>query len=172
MANQLTPIASTVLTSTAASVTFASISGTFTDLMVKWSARSDNAGSNLNVNMGFNSDTGANYSLTFLRGSGSAASSDRGSGSIYITETNSLEGTGYTTSTFAVAEILIPNYTLTTTRPTSSFVATENNAAGSYIEALAGQYRGAAAITSILLTPSAGNFVSGSRFDLYGLLHA
>ena len=70
-----TPISSINVTTATASVTFAGIPQTYTDLYIVC-----NPGSSATVNdlrMQFNGDTSALYSETYLRGSGSAATSVR-----------------------------------------------------------------------------------------------
>jgi hypothetical protein len=172
MPNLLTPIASTVLVGTAASVTFASISGAYTDLVLKISARDTNASfDGGKLTMVLNSDTGTNYSHTLLTGNNSTAASTR------TTSAASLETLGgfsdaasNTSSTFSAIEIYIPNYAGTANRPISVFGASEDNsAAHGYIVAEAGLYRGASAITQIVFT-STTLFAIASRFDLYGIL--
>jgi hypothetical protein len=163
MPNLLTPIASTVLVGTAASVTFASISGAYTDLVLKISARDTNASfDGGKLTMVLNSDTGTNYSHTLLTGNNSTAASTR------TTSAASLETLGgfsdaasNTSSTFSAS---------TANRPISVFGASEDNsAAHGYIVAEAGLYRGASAITQIVFT-STTLFAIASRFDLYGIL--
>ena len=71
-----TPIATTTLGSAAADVTFSSISSAYTDLFL---AINCGAAGVTDMGIRFNSDTGSNYSLTYIRGTGSAASSGRAS---------------------------------------------------------------------------------------------
>ncbi len=56
------PLATTTLGSAASSVTFSSISGSYTDLVVVFSGTA--GGGNSNLILTFNSDTGSNYSWT------------------------------------------------------------------------------------------------------------
>lgn len=77
MAVTYEPIASTTLGANATTVTFDSIPGTYTDLILvihEPTASGSNAGT-----IKFNQDSGSNYSRTTLRGNGSAASSTRAS---------------------------------------------------------------------------------------------
>ena len=71
-----TPIATTDVTSSVADVTFSSISGSYTDLVLIISPIST-ATSGVDIAFQFNSDTGSNYSLTGLYGNGSSATSYR-----------------------------------------------------------------------------------------------
>lgn len=71
------PIASTTLGSAATGITFSSIPSTYTDLVLVLQMVSTSA--NNDVRLRVNGDSGSNYSSTYLAGSGSAASSGRGS---------------------------------------------------------------------------------------------
>ena len=76
MAITYEPIATTTLGTSASSVTFSTIPGTYTDLVLVVAGTS--AATNGNE-MQFNGDTGNNYSFTLLYGTGSAAVSSRNS---------------------------------------------------------------------------------------------
>lgn len=163
-------IASNTLSSSAASVTFSAIPGTYTDLVVKWSARSDGATTNEYSKIVLNSDIAANYSETYVRGTGSTADSGRYSSNdkwLFIP----IDGANNTSSTFSNSEIYIPNYAGSTKKVAGSYSVREENAAtANSIVGNAHLYQGTSAITSIQLTPNNGtNFVSGSSFFLYGI---
>ena len=66
------PIATTTLTTTTASVTFSSISGSYTDLIL---VINGTASAGVAATLQFNGDTGNNYSQTNLYGDGSSAGS-------------------------------------------------------------------------------------------------
>ncbi len=70
-----TPIASQTLTGSVSSITFSNIPQNFTDLVIVSSFLCSTA--DYGITYQFNSDTGANYSSTYLGGSGSSASSGR-----------------------------------------------------------------------------------------------
>ena len=170
MANTYTLISSNVLASAAASVTLSSIPGTYTDLVLRVSARdnSTNAvGDTCNVTV--NNDTSSNYSITFLRGSGTAAISAANSGVTSINSATDINGDSGTSNTFSSGELYFPNYTLTTSRPISVFNVNENNTTAARIYAGASLYRGTSAITSIKLETPGQNFLTGSSFYLYGI---
>jgi uncharacterized protein related to proFAR isomerase len=76
MAKTYEPIATTTLGGATNSVTFSSIAGTYTDLII---IVQGSVGSISGVNLQFNSDTATNYSRTVLFGTGSVANSTRGS---------------------------------------------------------------------------------------------
>jgi hypothetical protein len=170
MANTYVLIASNTLSTTAASVTFSTIPATYTDLVVKFSARVDGATTGQELRLRTNSDTGSNYSVTVLRGSGSAASSYRDINVTY-TAGGRAPGTSSTSNVFSNVEIYIPNYAGTANKPISLFSALEDNAAtiSNNIVLGADLHRNASAITSVDISPTSGNFVSGSSFFLYGI---
>lgn len=167
MANTYTLISAQTLASSAASVTFSSIPATYTDLVLRVSARTDQSGVSVSTIVTINGDTATNYSRIILQGNGSAASS---SSSSSAANTRILtQGTTATASTFGNTEIYIPSYTVSQNKPFSSFVVTETNATATDMLAQAHLWRNTAAITSIVFSLSAGNFVSGSSFYLYGI---
>ena len=167
MATTYTLISSNVLSGSAASVTFSSIPSTYTDLVVKCSSRMDTTGPD-NLRLQFNGAS-SSYSRIYLVGTGSVASSGSGSSQSYIFGENLVEGTNYTSSTFGSTDIYIPSYTASQNKPLSIDGTLENNATASYRVAQASLWSNTAAITSIVISPGSGNFVSGSSFYLYGI---
>lgn len=171
MPNTYTLISSNVLSSSAASVTFSAIPATYTDLVLRISARSTRVANSNNLDLRINSDSSALYSYTYLYGSGSSAASSRSSAdtSLFISTMNAANSTA---NTFTSAEIYIPSYTASQNKPIGSFGAFENNSATvNEIDADAHLYRSTAAITSLTLYSGLGsfNFESGSSFYLYGI---
>jgi hypothetical protein len=158
-------IATTTLSTTTATVTFSSISSAYTDLVLILNPIANTA-TNSYPYMRFNSDSGSNYSRTFLRGDGTTASSDRASNETlaYLIGGNVVQ----TDSTFN-GIVQINNYSNTTTY--KSYLARTNVATGTNasVEALIGLWRSTSAITSIAITCGDNSFVSGSTFTLYGI---
>jgi hypothetical protein len=160
MAITYSPIATTTLGSAAADVTFTSISGTYTDLVLVAVTQIGSSGDYLGVQ--FNSDTGSNYSRTRLSGNGTSASSERD------TSQARLNFYAQPTSNFAVNILNIMNYSNTTKFKT---VLCRTDQAAFSTNVYAGLYRSTSAITSIkLIGPS--NFSTGSTFTLYGIASA
>lgn len=156
-----TPISTTTLGSAQATVTFSSIAGTYTDLVLianRFSSALDN------LSMQFNGDTGSNYSFTVLYGTGSAAGSARGSN----TNNPYLDYYAASESSFPAPVILnIQNYANSTTYKT--ILARGSNASRG-VDATVMLWRSTSAINSILLKCHDGaNFNSGSTFTLYGI---
>jgi hypothetical protein len=165
MAATYTPIASITLGAAAASITFSSIPGTYTDLVMVAQCISTSSGTSSSIGVQFNNDTATNYSRTLLYGDGSTAASTRDSSAI---ASNILYYEGNTN--FAPNILNIMNYANTTTNKT--FIA-RANFAGSTVRLGVGLWRSTAAITSITILPSgASSFASGSTFNLYGILGA
>lgn len=167
MANTYTLIASNTLGASAASVTFSAIPATFTDLVLRISARaSGNTGALI---MRFNGAS-TNYSETYLQGNGSSASSARESSATELKQYSGVVRSTYTADTFSSAEIYIPSYTANQNKPSATFATTENNNATSFINAFANLWSDTSTINSIAFTLGGGfDFVSGSSFFLYGI---
>jgi len=162
--NTYVSIATQTLGSTATSITFSSIAGTYTDLVIVADAGDATPAF---LKLQFNGDTGANYSNTVLRGDGAAAGSQRHSGNtfIYCDVYANLQGTlGQ-----APHRIQIMNYANTTTNKTC-LIRADN--AGLGTEVIVGLWRSTAAITSVTLFVTGGTFMVGSTFTLYGILAA
>jgi hypothetical protein len=155
-----TPLATTTLSSAAASVTFSSISGSYTDLVLVVSGVTSSGTEAVAVQC--NSDTGSNYSRTVLLGNGSTASSTRATN-----QTSS--GLGVLDSATQGNTIYhFMNYSNTTTYKT--FIA-RGNVSSEQARVAVGLWRSTSAITSItaLVTTS---FAIGTTFTLYGILAA
>jgi len=150
------------LTSNAASVEFASIPQTFTDLVLISSVRtvSTDAVNDFGVSLG------GTMTNRRLEGNGSTAYSSSNTGYNMIGISNTSISTA---NTFANNISYFPNYTSSTAKSVSSDGVTENNAT----QAHAGFYAAFSTSTSPITTIAAGagsNLVAGSTFSLYGIL--
>ena len=165
-------IASNYLTVATSSVTFSAIPGTYTDLLLKYTARHNNAFSISQLAITFNSSSASNYSGTLVLGDSSSPTSDRQSNQSQI-DYNYVNADSSTANTFSNNELYIPNYTLNATKPMNWMGVTENNATttnSAMIVANASLWRDTSAITSItLLALASRNFLAGSSFYLYGI---
>jgi hypothetical protein len=178
MASSRTLIESQTLASSAASVTFSSIPATYTDLVLRWSSRGNQATIWQSYpRLKINNSPSAVASVTYIAGNGATASSFTAvaistSGQYPITNSagNIMSNSaGNTTSTFDSVEIYIPSYTVAQNKPFSMIGAGEQNATTAYIVGSAALERNTSAITSLVIINDTGNFVSGSSFYLYGL---
>ena len=170
MANTYTLISSNILSSNAASVTFSAIPATYTDLVVRFSARANVASYSANLTMTLNGSSSAVYSRTDIRADSSTATSTRTTSATSFSIRSLTTGTSES-NTFSTAEIYIPNYLVSANKPLSTVGATEGNTAtaGTVYQNIAGAlFSDTTAISSIALSSSA-DFVSGSSFYLYGI---
>lgn len=150
-------LATTTLGSNQSIVTFSSISGNYTDLVLIVSGTYTSGGTNDSV-LQFNSDTNSNYSWTRLLGNGSAASSNRTTNDTGI-NFGLISSTNQSTS---IAHI--QNYANTTANKT----VIGRGASTEYVGAVVGLWRTNNAITSITIR-SAATHASGTTFTLYGI---
>ena len=161
MASTYDIIATNTLSTSAASITFGSISGTYTDLLIVTNVKSTTTG---NMTIRFNADSSSLYSYTRLTGDGSSAASSRitGFNQLFTDSQGYFDGDNFN----QVKTINIMNYSNTTTFKTCLI---RSNRVQTGIDAIAGLYRSTSAITSILLSGNGNNFVAGSTFNLYGI---
>ena len=169
MATTYTLISSNVLSSTAATVTFSSIPATYTDLVVRVSARGTTSSTFVTTRYTLNGDTAANYSYIRVSGNGSAASSVGDSNNIVLYIPAGIPAATATANTFGSFEIYIPSYTVSANKPMSVFSVQENNITAAQTNAIAHLWRNTAAVTSIEFTLNVDDFASGSSFYLYGV---
>jgi hypothetical protein len=157
MPSTYTPIATTTLASTSTSVTFSSIAGTYTDLVL---VTNGNTAANSNTYLQLNGDTATNYSITRMSANGSATSARTTSANKI-----NLDGFGfYTVAVTANKIISIQNYSNTTTNKT--VLVRANSSSG--VDGIVGLYRSTAAITSLTFTTDSAMQI-GSTFTLYGI---
>ena len=163
-------IAKTVLTGTQSTVTFSGIPSTYTDLILSVSVRADSGGTGMYFLLNNEATSATNASYTFIQGNGSSASSSRGSASVIFLERSLVPNTN-TSNTFSSIDIYIPNYAGSANKIISTTQVLENNTASTdvYVVGQAGRHSTTSAITQLDFKTTSGNFVSGSRFDLYGI---
>ena len=167
MANETyTLIQKTTLNASAASITFSSIPQTFTDLVVKVSARGTTSALYGYLYVKLNSAV-TNYSGKLLYADNATAGSTAGSATILnpglVTMATSTE------STFASSEFYIPNYTSANYKSISSDAAGETNSTHAMLYLTGQLWSNTAAVTSIDLSPDSGNFAQYTSASLYGV---
>lgn len=153
------PIATTAL-SGLSSVTFNSIPNTYTDLVIVVAGAVNSGDQNLDMRL--NSDTGTNYSRTFLSNVGTAAAAGRETNYSYIT----LDRYSYFTTSQSNMIINLLNYSNTTTNKTV-LVRGNNPLVGT--SGVVGLWRSTAAISTVLMYLSGSTFANGSQATLYGI---
>ena len=159
------PIATTTVSGSSASdYTFSSIPGTYTDLVLVCNVQG--TGSDPRIGLQFNSDTGTNYSCTYLLGDGSSASSARASNRNQIDNIINIPAA----SAFGNVIYNIQNYANTTTYKTTLF---RQNVASLGAGAEVALWRSTSAISTIRVWAiTSGAFNVGSTFTLYGIASA
>jgi len=155
------PIATTTLGTSTATVTFSTISGSYTDLVLVISVI--NAASNDDLYLEFNADTGSNYSKTQLFGNGSTAGSNQNSNA------TTYNGAGFFGTTISSSINQIMNYSNSTTFKT--ILTRANNSAGN-VGVNIGLWRDTNAITSIKVGFGATNMAADTTLTLYGIAAA
>lgn len=149
----------------ASSITFTNIPQTYTDLVVKISARTDNSISSWLVV----APNGSTSNLTNIRFEGYGPSGT-GSGTLSTGFQGYLPAADYTANTFGTMDIYIPNYTSANQKSMSTDNAPENNSSSEwYVNMTALRWANTSAITSLAFNSQAGNLVQHSTFYLYGV---
>jgi hypothetical protein len=160
-------IQSTTLGSAAASIDFTSIAATYTDLKIVLVATSSVNGRNLYLR--FNSDSGTNYSNTYLVGDGATAISGKTTSAAQI---NCTGGTVAISSTVPhLFAIDIFSYAGSTNKTALISTSQDRNGTGS-VGNVIGLWRSTSAITAVNLLPQSDNFAIGTTATLYGILKA
>jgi len=162
MAATYTLISSNVVTSNVGSVNFTSIPSTYTDLVLRISARSDYSSLTDRFNVYIN---GNPSSFTTVQGNGSTASTNRATGEV----SNILNAATATSNSFSSAEIYIPSYANSFNKSFSLNNAMETNASTAYLTSVAYLRSSTAVINQVELYTYFGNLIAGSSFYLYGI---
>ena len=154
-------IASNVLSSSAASVTFSSIPATYRDLVLVVSgARTSSTGFGIRIR--FNADSGTNYSQVIMRGNGSTSTSNSSTEPyIYFDAwTTGAFGTGQSNAIFQIMD-----YSATDKHKT---VLQRVNNSALLTSAQAARWASTSAINEIYVEGS--DWASGTSFYLYGIV--
>ena len=159
------PIAKTVLSSNQSTVTFSSISGSYTDLVLVISTAGSSA--NLQAYIRFNNSSSNIYSVTEISGNGTTVSSYRttSTGEISLSPSVAM----HTTLGQGQYIVNILNYANTTTNKTALIRTGGLGATYQGTAAVVGLWRSTAAIDRIDIKTDVGNFVANSTFTLYGI---
>jgi hypothetical protein len=168
-ANTYVPLATVTTSGSQSTVTFSSISQSYTDLVLQGSTRrGTNGAGDAGWNLTFNGDTGTNYSVTMMYASGSSVASARGTNN-----SNSYYTAAVGDGVYCANEMNIMNYSNTSVY--KSFLTRSmvygNGSPSIDTRLFVNTWRSTAAITSITLSPASG-FWDGSVITLYGILAA
>ena len=154
-------LASTTLSSAAASITHSSISQAYTSLLIMTRLRSSYAVGNEYAYLRFNSDSSTSYTTA------------AGPNANHIEDIQTVGASSFSTGAFAVNFLTIPGYSSTSQWKTmSGFGQIQNSTTAFNITAVfnGGMWRSTSGITSLTFTLSTGgNFVSGTSISIYGM---
>jgi len=158
-------ISTTVLGTTAASVTFTN-GGTwagYKHLQIR--ATLKNSGSNTDTLMRINADTGANYSSHYLMGYNSTMYSGSS-----VSATNMLVGMAApSTETNVFGSMVLDLLDFAGTKNKTVRALTGSAGTISLVSMRSGAWYSTAAVTSLTLLPSANLFAANCRLSLYGI---
>jgi hypothetical protein len=162
MASTYEKIFTTTLGSLQTEITFNSIPATYTDIVLIFNGVRG-SGPDLDLCLRFNGDTGNNYSVTTLRGNGTAAIS-------YRQSSQPVMSLGVITLDRTTLKANIMNYANTTTYKT--VVGRQDSINSTYgMQANVGLWRDTSAINSITIRNQVGfgSFETGCVATLYGI---
>lgn len=168
----LVQIAQTILAAPAASVTFSSIPGIYSALLLLAVCRASDAATQENVLLQVNGDTGANYDFSNVQGAGNTTSAVSSAA-----QTNSFVGrmSANTATANTLGQLAIQFVNYAGTGINKSWVSNYGcvNVQGTIAGYVSGQafshWRNTGPITQItLFDQGGGNFVAPSTFTLYG----
>jgi hypothetical protein len=158
MAETYEAITSQTLGAGVSTVTFSAIPQTFTDLVLTMNG---GATTPANVYMQFNGDTTSNYSRTTFISNGVSIAAQQGTTTYQV-----LDGHGYFSTTFGANKTTsIMSYA--NTNVYKHLITRANAITGN--DLLGGNWKSTAAITTIYIFLSSGNFLEESNFTLYGI---
>ena len=156
------PIATVVVGSATASITFSSISSAYTDLRVVFFNTSTSG--NQNASLTLNSDTGTNYAWTRIKGDGSSSSSTRTTTADRIDMT--ADGTSSTIPQLFIMNIF--SYAGSTNKSILIESAEDKNGSGTVSRQVA-LWRSTSAVTSLTLTCNTSTWKAGTRATVFGI---
>jgi hypothetical protein len=160
----------TVLGSDTASVTFSSLGSysAYKHLQIRMTAATT---AYPGFAIRFNSDTGSNYAYHRLSANGSTVVSGASTSAAEIRFVNALPDEARDNSNiFGAAIVEILDFSNSSKNSTVRGMSGSHYTDAKQIGLYSGLWNNTNAVTSItLLDPSSGNFVSGSRFSLYGI---
>lgn len=158
-------LATTTLTSTAASINFTNIDATYTDLVVKFTGRSNADDGSITTRLN-NSSSGYNNLRYFINGGSVATVASN------ITDGWSVTGVGSSTfqsNYFGAFEIYITNYATTLNKSALLAGTSPNSTTPQYTMMTAALWANSATINRIEIGFITGNLIAGTTATLYGI---
>lgn len=151
------------------------ISQAYNHLKLVFSIRESGAAGSDVATARFNNDSGANYDYETLNVSNTGGVSQSESLAQTSGRIAPCPGSTAVANLFAASEAMIPNYAQTVAEKAAfSFGFQKIGTTGASNNVLLNAYgmgwRSTAAINRITILPASGNFITGSRFSIYGIL--
>jgi hypothetical protein len=162
--NTYVALATETLTSAQASVTFSSISGAYTDLVLVINALTASSNA-VGVEMTFNATGSTGRSFTRIQGNGTSESSFQN-----YPNDSAIGVLGDSDGGNIIAQIM--NYSNSTTYKTILTRYNSLDAGDGRVGSYVSLWSSTAAITSLIVAPISINWASGSTFSLYGIAAA
>ena len=154
-------LANITLGTAASSVTFSSIPATFRDLVLVFTGTGSTT---LQGRIRLNGDTGSNYTYIRMSGSGSATTSAAAGSQT----SGFISAIAQATTTGALQmDINIMDYSATDKHKT---IISQASAAANGAEAFVNRWANTAAVTSVQILTSTGNWAIGTTVALYGIV--
>ncbi len=164
-------LGNTTLGANAASIDFTGIPPDWAHLLVVAYLRGDVGAVATPINVRFNSDTGNNYDRQYDLGTGSTASAGESFAQTWA-QVGNCAGGNAGANLFGALTLDIPFYSQASNNKviSSSWAGKWGTSSGNMESGMMSAFwRSSAAITTVSLMPTSGNFVSGSRVTLYGM---
>lgn len=151
--------------------TFSAVPQTYSNLKIVFYGRSSASSIAENVQLQFNGDTGANYDWQAVSGNGSTAGAAQSIGGTNIF-LGDVAGATATTGAVGIGDAIIPRYADTIfDKSCTGTGQSKFGTSGTSFRArtVGGHWRSTSAITSLTVSLSAGNFVTGTVVELWGM---
>lgn len=166
-----TLFSTTVTSGSQASVTVSSIPNTSKNMQIVITGRSTAAAALASVNLQINGDTGANYDGLSLQANGSSASVFSGGIGATVNYIGNIPAASATSNVASNTTVTLTNYSGTTFQKSGfyqdSLKTSTASASNLYTETGSVWWRNTAAINSVKVFPSVGNWVDGSVVQVY-----
>lgn len=171
-ASGVTQISQQILGAPAASITFSAIPGTYTSLWIQGVGRFSDAVTAENLLMQFNGDTGSNYNTQFINTNSNTSPATGFQTAVGIPLIGAFPGASATATHPGFVDIRILGYAQTTFTHQAIISGNFFTSGGTpmTLTSLSYEWANTAAVTSVKFSGgTAGNFVAGTVFTLYGI---
>jgi hypothetical protein len=157
-----------ILGTNTSSVTFSSIPSTYKHLQLRITARATSTGNATALFLRFNGVSGTSYSTHTMYGTGGSILSE-GFASLDAFYRMPIPDDGLAASVFGSLIVDVLDYSLTTKNKTIRTLSGYTVSGVNNVSLVSGAFYSTNAVSSLSLTPQAGQLKTGSRFSLYGI---